>query len=241
MARAGAALRRRLLRFGGDRRVCGLAATGLCDRAASGASFTGLSAPFSAAGAPCVSAPSADGGFRRRRHAPPRRLASRRRRRRSASRASTGPVQPGFGPTKIGSGSKWTGSIASSSVDLRRRLQRRRSRARRRPERRRVAAARRVPPRRRATAARLRREQMSPRMSGALRSRRIRQAFQRRRRRPIWRSRDRTVAPPPWVRSRGEGEPSTTTISRRPSWVALATTLKPAGQVKPVFIPSAPG
>jgi TolB-like protein/class 3 adenylate cyclase len=44
-----------------------------------------------------------------------------------------------------------------------------------------------------------------------------------------------------WLRDLAVGAPSTTTIRRRPEWFALATTLKPAGQVKPVFIPSAPG
>ena len=43
------------------------------------------------------------------------------------------------------------------------------------------------------------------------------------------------------VRSLAEGAPSTTVISRLPPRVALATTLKPAAQVKPVFMPSAPG
>ena len=44
-----------------------------------------------------------------------------------------------------------------------------------------------------------------------------------------------------WLRVFAVSAPSTTTIRRRPKWLALATTLKPAGQVKPVFMPSAPG
>ena len=44
-----------------------------------------------------------------------------------------------------------------------------------------------------------------------------------------------------WLRSRADGAPSTTAIRWRPKWFAVATTLKPAAQVKPVFIPSAPG
>jgi hypothetical protein len=43
-----------------------------------------------------------------------------------------------------------------------------------------------------------------------------------------------------WLRDLAVGAPSTTTIRRRPEWFALATTLKPAGQVKPDFIPSVP-
>ena len=43
------------------------------------------------------------------------------------------------------------------------------------------------------------------------------------------------------VRSRAVGAPSTTAISRLPPRDALATTLNPAAQVNPVFIPSAPG
>src|SRR5260370_800782 len=43
------------------------------------------------------------------------------------------------------------------------------------------------------------------------------------------------------VRSLADGEPSTTVMRRRPPCVALATTLNPAAQVKPVFMPSAPG
>ena len=43
------------------------------------------------------------------------------------------------------------------------------------------------------------------------------------------------------VRSLAEGEPSTTVTRRRPSRSALATTLNPAAQMKPVFMPSAPG
>jgi hypothetical protein len=42
------------------------------------------------------------------------------------------------------------------------------------------------------------------------------------------------------VRWEAEGEPRTTVMSRRPLRVALATTLKPEAQMKPVFIPSAP-
>ena len=42
------------------------------------------------------------------------------------------------------------------------------------------------------------------------------------------------------VRSVAFGEPMTTARSRRPPRVALATTLKPEEQMKPVFIPSAP-
>ena len=43
------------------------------------------------------------------------------------------------------------------------------------------------------------------------------------------------------VRSEAEASPSTTAISRRLPRVALATMLKPDAQMKPVFIPSAPG
>ena len=42
------------------------------------------------------------------------------------------------------------------------------------------------------------------------------------------------------ARTAGEGEPSTTAISRLPPRVAVATTLKPDAQMKPVFIPSVP-
>ena len=42
------------------------------------------------------------------------------------------------------------------------------------------------------------------------------------------------------VRSAADDEPITTVIRRRPLRVALATTLKPEAQMKPVFIPSAP-
>ena len=38
-----------------------------------------------------------------------------------------------------------------------------------------------------------------------------------------------------------EREPNTTTISLRPPRVAVATTLKPDAQMKPVFMPSASG
>ena len=43
------------------------------------------------------------------------------------------------------------------------------------------------------------------------------------------------------VRDLALGAPSTTAISRFPFWEALATRLNPAAQVKPVFMPSAPG
>ena len=43
------------------------------------------------------------------------------------------------------------------------------------------------------------------------------------------------------VRALTEGAPNTTTTMRRPSRNALATTLNPAAQVKPVFMPSTPG
>ena len=43
------------------------------------------------------------------------------------------------------------------------------------------------------------------------------------------------------VRSLAEGAPSTTVTRWRPLRVALATTLKPEEQMKPVFMPSAPG
>ena len=43
------------------------------------------------------------------------------------------------------------------------------------------------------------------------------------------------------VRSVGDGAPSTTTISRRPPCVALATTLNPAAQVKPGLHPVGAG
>jgi hypothetical protein len=43
------------------------------------------------------------------------------------------------------------------------------------------------------------------------------------------------------VRSLAEGAPSTTVTRRRPLRLALATTLKPEEQMKPVFMPSAPG
>ena len=42
------------------------------------------------------------------------------------------------------------------------------------------------------------------------------------------------------VRSPPVASPSTTAMSLRPSRVALATTLKPLSQMKPVFMPSAP-
>ena len=42
------------------------------------------------------------------------------------------------------------------------------------------------------------------------------------------------------ARTAGDGEPSTTAISRLPLRVAVATTLKPDAQMKPVFMPSAP-
>ena len=42
------------------------------------------------------------------------------------------------------------------------------------------------------------------------------------------------------LRSPPVGSPSTTAIILRPSRVALATTLKPLSQMKPVFRPSAP-
>ena len=44
-----------------------------------------------------------------------------------------------------------------------------------------------------------------------------------------------------WVRSFAEGAPMTTVMRRRPLRLAVATTLKPEAQMKPVFIPSAPG
>ena len=42
-------------------------------------------------------------------------------------------------------------------------------------------------------------------------------------------------------RTAPDDEPNTTTISLRPLRVAVATTLKPEAQMKPVFMPSAPG
>jgi hypothetical protein len=42
-------------------------------------------------------------------------------------------------------------------------------------------------------------------------------------------------------RTMPEREPNTTTISLRPLRVAVATTLKPDAQMKPVFMPSASG
>ena len=42
-------------------------------------------------------------------------------------------------------------------------------------------------------------------------------------------------------RSRGLGWPMTIVTMRRPLRLALATTLKPPEQMKPVFIPSVPG
>ena len=42
-------------------------------------------------------------------------------------------------------------------------------------------------------------------------------------------------------RAADEGAPSTTAISRRSSRVAVATRLNPEAQMKPVFMPSAPG
>ena len=44
-----------------------------------------------------------------------------------------------------------------------------------------------------------------------------------------------------WLRDATDGSPRTTATSLRPSRVALATTLKPDSQMKPVFMPSAPG
>ena len=55
------------------------------------------------------------------------------------------------------------------------------------------------------------------------------------------RSRDRTGPPPPGcalLALARRGPPRSGAV---PQWLALATTLKPAGQVKPVFMPSAPG
>ena len=43
------------------------------------------------------------------------------------------------------------------------------------------------------------------------------------------------------VRAPEEGAPMTTVISRRFPRLAAATMLKPAEQVKPVFMPSVPG
>ena len=43
------------------------------------------------------------------------------------------------------------------------------------------------------------------------------------------------------LRDAADGSPRTTATSLRPPRVALATTLKPDSQMKPVFIPSAPG
>src|SRR5262249_41012495 len=43
------------------------------------------------------------------------------------------------------------------------------------------------------------------------------------------------------ARAAEEGAPSTTAISRLPLRVAEATRLKPEAQMKPVFMPSAPG
>ena len=43
------------------------------------------------------------------------------------------------------------------------------------------------------------------------------------------------------ARAADEGAPSTTAISRRSSRVAVATRLNPEAQMKPVFMPSAPG
>src|SRR6516164_10827065 len=43
------------------------------------------------------------------------------------------------------------------------------------------------------------------------------------------------------ARTAADGAPSTTAIKRRPSRVAVATRLKPEAQMKPVFMPSAPG
>jgi hypothetical protein len=43
------------------------------------------------------------------------------------------------------------------------------------------------------------------------------------------------------ARAAEEGAPSTTAMSRRPLRVAEATRLKPEAQMKPVFMPSAPG
>jgi hypothetical protein len=57
---------------------------------------------------------------------------------------------------------------------------------------------------------------------------------------PLWNALSRRAAALA-VRAAAEGAPSTTAISRWLPCVAEATTLKPAGQVKPVFIPSAPG
>ena len=44
-----------------------------------------------------------------------------------------------------------------------------------------------------------------------------------------------------WLRDATDGSPRTTATSLRRSRVALATTLKPDSQMKPVFMPSAPG
>ena len=44
-----------------------------------------------------------------------------------------------------------------------------------------------------------------------------------------------------WRVPADDGAPSTTAISRLPSRVAVATRLKPEAQMKPVFMPSAPG
>ena len=43
------------------------------------------------------------------------------------------------------------------------------------------------------------------------------------------------------ARAAEDGAPSTTAINRLPSRVAEATRLKPDAQMKPVFMPSAPG
>ena len=43
------------------------------------------------------------------------------------------------------------------------------------------------------------------------------------------------------ARSADDGEPSTTAIKRWPLRVAVATRLNPEAQMKPVFMPSAPG
>src|SRR5204863_8913297 len=43
------------------------------------------------------------------------------------------------------------------------------------------------------------------------------------------------------ARAAEDGAPSTTAMSRRPLRVAEATRLKPEAQMKPVFMPSAPG
>ena len=57
---------------------------------------------------------------------------------------------------------------------------------------------------------------------------------------PVWNARSSSAAVFA-VRDTGVGAPSTTAISFCPPWVAEATRLYPAGQVKPVFMPSAPG